>query len=108
MINVWDVRTGTLLGACVGHKQGITALSFAPDGQTLASASHDGTLKFWNIASLQQLTSFSIPGDAHNPIFSPDGTLLVFGQSLKPKGIRFYSAPLPLETDLASQNLVKP
>jgi WD40 repeat protein len=31
----------------------VTAISFSPDGQTLASASDDGTLKLWRVAALK-------------------------------------------------------
>jgi WD40 repeat protein len=107
-INLWDVSTGHLLGACIGHKQGIFALAFSADGRTLASTSSDSTLKLWNIATLQQLTSFPAPGGARNPLFSPDGSLLVIGQALPQKGIRFYAAPLVLETESPTQTAATP
>ena len=107
-ITVWEVGTGRMLGACIGHKQGIMALGFSADSRTLASASNDSTLKFWNIATLQQLTSFTIPGDAHNPVFSPDGTLLVIGQSLQQKGLRFFPGPPVPEREIATQNVPLP
>jgi WD40 repeat protein len=108
MINVWDVTTGRLLGPCIGHKQGIFGLAFSADGRTLASASSDGTLKFWNVSTLQQLTSFPMPGGVRNPLFSPDGSLLVVSQSLPQKGIRFFSGPLELENEPADQSLESP
>jgi WD40 repeat protein/serine/threonine protein kinase len=107
-ISVWEVSTGHLLGACIGHKQGIFGLTFSADGRTLASTSSDSTLKLWNIATFQQLISFSTPGGARNPLFSPDGSLLVIGQALPQKGIRFCAAPLALETDSPTQAAASP
>src|SRR5262249_33211349 len=36
-IRLWDVATGKELAQWVGHREGIRALAFSPDGQTLAS-----------------------------------------------------------------------
>jgi eukaryotic-like serine/threonine-protein kinase len=107
-IGIWDTATGHPLGTCIGHKQGIVGLAFSSDGRTLASLSHDSTLKLWNTASLQQMLSFSIPGEADSPLFSPRGTLLVVGQSFQPNGLRLYPAPQPDETVAARQISLAP
>ena len=39
---------GESLMTLTGHPSGITALAFAPDGNTLASGSADGMIRFWN------------------------------------------------------------
>ncbi len=97
-IRIWETQEGTLLGACVGHKQGIMCLAFSADGKTLASASHDNTLKLWNVATQQELLSLSGPGlGTGGLVFSPDGTLLAASQGLPARGIRFYSS-LPRES----------
>jgi WD40 repeat protein len=105
MIGVWDIKTGRYLGACIGHKQGIGGLAFSADGRTLASTSHDSTLKLWNTATLQQLLNFSIPVGLSNPCFSPDGTLLAVEQSfsVQQRGIRLYSAHQPAVSDLTAR-----
>lgn len=95
MISLWDTTTGQLLGSCVGHKQGIVGVAFSADGRTLASVSHDSTLKLWSTASYQQLLDFTIPGGVSNPVFSPDGTLLVAAGPPQQRGIHFFNAPQP-------------
>ena len=47
-VQLWDTGTGKLLATLTGHIDGITALTFSPDGSTLASASADGAVLFWN------------------------------------------------------------
>ena len=42
-------REGNLVGEPVKHSKAITALVFAPDGQSLASASEDGTARVWDV-----------------------------------------------------------
>jgi WD40 repeat protein len=92
-IRIWETVRGSLLGTCIGHKQGIVCLAFSADDKTLGSASHDNTLKLWNVATQQELLSLSGPGlGADGFVFSPDGRLLASSQGLKERGIRFYSA----------------
>ena len=58
-MNLWDTDTGELIATFPGHLNGIVALSFSPDGSTLASGSTDGTIKFWN-AKTGELLPISI------------------------------------------------
>ncbi len=46
-IKIWHVPSGQLLLTLAGHKGQINQLVFSPDGRTLASCSHDGTIKLW-------------------------------------------------------------
>ncbi len=64
-----------------GHTDGVYAVAFSPDGQTLASASSDHTIRLWDVAS-RQLTG--APLTRHNAAvmsvaFSPDGQTLASG-----------------------------
>src|SRR5262249_53091609 len=38
-----------------GHARGVTGVAFSPDGTTLVSSSHDGTILLWDIAAGQPL-----------------------------------------------------
>ncbi|XP_022111258.1 enhancer of mRNA-decapping protein 4-like isoform X2 [Acanthaster planci] len=44
-----DSVTDGVIRICSGHTKPITDLSVAPDGQVLATASEDGTVKFWQM-----------------------------------------------------------
>ncbi|MUG95113.1 hypothetical protein F7734_23220 [Scytonema sp. UIC 10036] len=58
------------------HSDGILKLSFSPDGQLLATASRDKTVKLWTIDG-KLLTTLEGHNDAvTNVRFSPDGQLL--------------------------------
>lgn len=48
-IRLWDVESGALLRILDGHTHGVDALEFSPNGQMLASATYDGTLRLWGI-----------------------------------------------------------
>src|SRR3954468_4473455 len=42
-------RDGKLVGEPVKHSKAITGLAFSPDGQSLATASEDGTARVWDV-----------------------------------------------------------
>jgi WD40 repeat protein/tRNA A-37 threonylcarbamoyl transferase component Bud32 len=79
---VWDisVRTNVVLVDVVpGHLNEIWALALAPDGQTLASGSKDGTIKLWSTSTFQERVHQKDQIEAKNigqVAFSPDGRTL--------------------------------
>jgi WD40 repeat protein len=54
---VWDVRSGRLLGALQGHSQGVEDASYSPDGTRIVTASDDGTVRIWDAATFRELTT---------------------------------------------------
>ena len=57
-----------------GHTGSVTSVSFSPDGKTLASASHDNSIKIWNLTDKKLLQTLSGHKDwVLGLSFSPDG-----------------------------------
>lgn len=55
-VRVWDM-TGAPRGILRGHRGQVSALAFADDGRTLASASMDGTGLVWDLSHLKRVKS---------------------------------------------------
>jgi WD40 repeat protein len=79
-IHLIDLDTGQMIRSLKGHSYTIYDLAFSPDGERLASASHDATLRIWEVKSgqtLQILKGHTAP--VHGVAWSPDGTRVVSG-----------------------------
>ncbi|MEG3918752.1 AAA-like domain-containing protein [Microcoleus sp. POL10_C6] len=60
-----------------GHAQGVQGVSFSPDGEIVATASLDNTVKLWNKNGILLRTLTGHRGLVTKVSFSPDGTFLV-------------------------------
>ncbi len=63
-IILWDVENPKRLRTLIGHKNTINALTFSPEGASkysgcLASGSLDGTIRFWNPDTGEELVTFA-------------------------------------------------
>ena len=76
---VWDISSRTNIvsvGSIPGHLNEIWSLALAPDGQTLASGSKDGTIKLWSAAVFQERPGVKDQLNGHGieqVVFSRDG-----------------------------------
>ncbi|MCI0348563.1 MAG: hypothetical protein L0Z53_03980, partial [Acidobacteriales bacterium] len=80
MAALWEVSSGRFLGDFTGHKQAVVSVAFSPDGKTLVTGGNDGTVRFWNLQTRQEVLSFAQLG--LHPIdlcFSPDGRAFASG-----------------------------
>lgn len=85
VIQLWDVGTGARVGQPMrGHRDGITALAFSPDGTLLASGgggywSQDNSVRIWDTRSQNQIGNPLIGhrSAVRSLAFSPNGSRLV-------------------------------
>ena len=59
-----------------GHTDWVSSVSWSPDGQLLASASKDGTIKIWNADGTLEKNLPGHTAGVYSVTFSPDGKLI--------------------------------
>ena len=78
-IGIWiyDFQTSEELALLTDHRERINSISFSPDGRTLASGSHDNTLRLWDMDTRTEIGRLEGHTAAVNGVFfSPDGRTL--------------------------------
>jgi WD40 repeat protein len=53
-VRVYAWPSCKVLHTFTGHRAPVTALTFSPDGKTLASGSHDATVLLWDLTTLDK------------------------------------------------------
>src|SRR5205085_5904626 len=75
---LWNVENGQVLRDFPGHVGLVYSAAISPDGQTLATASHDQTIRLWDLATGKPKQVLKVPGQSVRYIeFSPDGQTLL-------------------------------
>ncbi len=94
-IEIWPTQSESPPRILLGHTQAIKSLAFSPDNRTLASASHDGTVRLWHVLLGQELLSLRGAEKNHSVTFSPDGRrLFACGENQPGKGVLYaWDAP---------------
>jgi WD40 repeat protein len=57
-VTLWDTTAGEPRATLKGHDKVINSIAFTPDARGLLSASNDGTVRVWDVASSRQLSAF--------------------------------------------------
>jgi WD40 repeat protein len=76
-VSYWEVASGCRIRAFQGHPTGVSALSFHPDGKTLATAASDGTVILWDVATANKRNVLAGYPSCGAIAFSQDGMILV-------------------------------
>jgi WD40 repeat protein len=88
-----------------GHTRVVHAVTFTPDGDRLASASDDTTARVWDVASRQELLSFTQSASVRDVAFSPDGNWLATGGA--DRLVHLYPLDLDQLIDLARTRVTR-
>ena len=85
-MKLWDLATDKERATLQGHTKedretsepayGVESVAFSPDGKTLAAASHDMTVKVWDVATAKRATLQGHTQAVYSVAFSPDSKTL--------------------------------
>lgn len=87
-VSVWDVATRRPAASLAGHTDQIISTAFLPAGETLVSASWDGTVRFWDVRSAAELLVIpALPGPPDTRVkLSDDGMIPIAAAALSADG----------------------
>ncbi len=79
-VRLWDAETGALRRSLSGHRNGIIAAAFDPEGRRLATGDDDGVVLIWDVATGRILRrELLTPGWARSVAFVDGGRRLLVG-----------------------------
>lgn len=79
-IRFFDCRTGGHVHGMVAHLDSVSCIDISPNGMVLASGGHDGSVRFWDIASKTCLQEFTF----HRKKFEESVNSVLFHPRLSP------------------------
>ncbi len=88
---IWDVESAKEIHACKGNQGAVYSVAFSPDGRWLATASGDGTIRYWSVATGDCLATLLSLDDGGWAVVCPDGRYKLSGN---PAGRFWWTAGL--------------
>jgi WD40 repeat protein len=103
---LWDLETGARKNH-LGLKYGANSIKFSPDAKMILSLEYDGSLHFWDAATLREVNRIEgVGGGFKAADYSPDGKTVVTAAA--DKVIRWMPADVETLLQLAGSRIQRP
>ena len=76
-LKIWNAKTGAEIGTLGSSKEAIHGAKFGPDGRVVATYGDDGSIKIWDVETLQLINVFSGHEGVKTLEYSADGRRIV-------------------------------
>ena len=107
-VSLWDIHTGKLVSAYLGHFNWTRGIAFSPDGEYIVSGGGDRIVKVWHLKSNQTVATFDEHRDEVFTVgFSPCGSKVVSGSGDKTVRLWDLKTKKCLKTLTGHQNWVR-
>ncbi len=73
---LWDVATGDVVRRFSGHGDWVLSVAFSPDKAQIVSGSLDGTIRFWDVGTGEQIMLLDHGYEVYSLALSHDGRFL--------------------------------
>ena len=87
---MWERSSQRLLATLHSYLFSVDCLAFTPDGTRLAAANGDGSIKFWNLDTYQEVLTLKAHPTKSRLAFTPGSETMVSGSL---DGVRYWHAP---------------
>ena len=89
-LKVWEMPSGRLKFELKGHTNIVSSVAVTPDNQRIISASDDGTVRLWDVATGQEMLVLKLKGSYTRVAVSGDGRRIVANSG---DGFRVWDSP---------------
>jgi WD40 repeat protein len=74
---IWDARNGDQTGPTLQHQDGVSQVTFSPDGKFLLTAGEDRVVIEWRVDKWEEVRRFEYDHSFNSAAFNRDGTRVV-------------------------------
>ncbi len=100
---IYDIVSSRPIRTFLGHSKALTSLCFSKNNKYIVTASHDKTVKIWNIENGESEKDFVFDDVVYSVTFSPDGKKILYEKSSQV----FDSAPIESKVkEIRLQNII--
>jgi WD40 repeat protein len=79
VVRLWDLAAKKEKASLIGHTQEVRSMAITADGKTLATGTHDRTVKLWDLVAAKELTTVRGFALVTAVAITPDGKVLAVG-----------------------------